>query len=989
MTDHNDLCVGIDLGTTNSVLATINEKANGDAISKVVEIFRADDMYNAVSGEVKLTKVKKPTLPSCVYYRQEKNYEPLVGDFAKMQYPLRPHLVAKSIKSQMGRPQVEGLSPDIPDKTPAQISSRILKHMLREASKVYRCEITDAVITVPANFDSAMCKATRDAAELAGIKVKNEDGSERAVLLSEPNAVIYDLINQIRNGEISSRILDLSEKKRVLVFDLGGGTLDITMHEIQRREGMEDVLKVNEIATNRYTLLGGDDFDEEIAKVMYKRYLKQFSSHPEVVLKLRQEEKVIMPQLRVYAEHLKLELNERCGEDYSSGWDDDDEEIEITTGGNMGGIGYSYDDTFTKEEVEEILSTFMASDLTFYDYKKINHITNTRNIIYPILDVLYKASKKLGTENVIVDAVIVNGGMSKFYMITDRLKEFFGFEPIVALDPDQAVARGAAVYHYYLHKYEQMQDDMKLVGAEEVLENISDEKENVQKSNLTPEMLENYVQSESFRKDCEFVSKTLNVTPEQVASNFLKKMADKSIDTTIKEQETPKKLVRPMAIQWGNNILNDSLYLGVKNGAVHMIIPTGAELPYTSTVMTGFKIEPGQNKIAIPIKSQNLDGSYRTIANGNISFKQNYPNGAFIAFMIHMGSNKVITMKAWTSKDAGGSKKLEEGYVEIAIDNSERSKIKAKFIAPSGAKLQPKAEINNMLQLCQNHERCRQKQEKSNLSKRISNAVSNICNAGNKEDFSEAVLEGFSNTSSEEPRLRLFIIARKLAHTWTEAEKKKLATICMTQLSADLHGFSIGGAKVTTNIQAILALSVCGSLEQLSALATLHEYPRYLQACLYTHAKTRTDLPWLLEEFEKDVNQVLQNFGSNLQFSSYAIGIALKKDGIRILSAEAEEKVVKNLCKVIRTGSLKLEELICCILALGCICDQRQQETEMRWTVINEALEVICDIASYYTVLTTMKCEKAREVVKKMIQGDCLNAEEEQFLLTKLEKDIK
>ena len=405
--------------------------------------------------------------------------------------------------------------------------------------------------------------------------------------------------------------------------------------------------------------------------------------------------------------------------------------------------------------------------------------------------------------------------------------------------------------------------------------------------------------------------------------------------------------------------------------------------------MTGFKIEPGQNKIAIPIKSQNLDGSYRTIANGNISFKQNYSNGAFIAFMIHMGSNKVITMKAWTSKDAGGSKKIEEGYVEISIDNSERSKIKAKFIAPSGAKLQPKAEINNMLQLCQNQERCRQGQEKSNLSKRIANAVSNICNAGNKEDFAEAVLEAFSNTSSEEPRLRLFIIARKLAHTWTESEKKKLATICMTQLSADLHGFSIGGAKVTTNIQAILALSVCGSLEQLSAIATLHEYPRYLQACLYTHAKTRTDLPWLLEEFEKDVNQVLKNFGSNLQFSSYAIGVALRKDGIRILSAEAEEKVVKNLCKVIRTGNLKVEELICCILALGCICDQRQQETQMRWIVINEALEVIREIDSYYTVLTTMKCEKAREVVKKMINGDCLNEEEEQFLLTKLEKDIK
>ena len=85
--EHNDLCVGIDLGTTNSVLATINEKPNGDAVSKVVEIARATDMYNAVSGEVKLTKMKKPTLPSCVYYRQEKSYEPLVGTLRKCSIP--------------------------------------------------------------------------------------------------------------------------------------------------------------------------------------------------------------------------------------------------------------------------------------------------------------------------------------------------------------------------------------------------------------------------------------------------------------------------------------------------------------------------------------------------------------------------------------------------------------------------------------------------------------------------------------------------------------------------------------------------------------------------------------------------------------------------------------------------------------------------------------------------------------------------------------
>ncbi len=928
---HNDLCVGIDLGTTNSVLATINEKPNGDAVSKVVEIFRAVDMYNTMSGDAKLTKMKRPTLPSCVYYRQENGYEPLVGDFAKIQYPLRSHLVAKSIKSQMGRPLAEGLSPDIPDKTPAEISARILKHMLREASKIYKCEITDAVITVPANFDSAMCKATRDAAELAGIAVKNEDGSERPVLLSEPNAVIYDLINQIHNGEISSRILDLTEKKRVLVFDLGGGTLDITMHEIKRREGLEEVLKVDEIATNRYTLLGGDDFDEEIAKAMYGRYLKQFSSHPEVVAKLRKETRVIMPQLRVYAEHLKLDLNEHCGEDYSSGWDDEDDEIALPIGGNMGGIGYSYDDTFTKEEVENILGTFMAPELVFEDYKRIGGITETRNIIYPILDVLHKASKQLGVEDVRVDAVIVNGGMSKFYMVTDRLKEFFGFEPIVALDPDQAVARGAAVYHYYLHKYGQMQDDMRMLG--------------------------------------------------EAGLSMGGALEGKGRLQAPKAAAGP---IAPMAIQWGNTILNDSLYLGVKNGAVHMIIPTGAALPYTSSVMTGFKVEPGQSMIAIPIKSRNLDGSYRIIANGNISFKQRYKDGAFVAFMIHMGSNKVITMKAWTSKDVAGNQKIEEGYVEIAIDNSERSRIRAKFMPPSGSSLRPKEEVNNVLQLCQNFDKSRNKQEKNSIAKRVSLCVSNICNAGNKKDFAGAILDAITNTSSEGARQRLFVIARRIGHTWSESEKRRLAVACMGQISADLYGLSIGGPKVTTNIQAIYTLSMCANNDQLARLSALHASSRYLQACLYTHAKTRTALEWLQEEFYKDAGQSMRHMGSNIQFSSHAVGVAFRKDGGGPVPQKDRGKIVKKLCTVIRAGNLTAEELVNCILALGWICDQRQFP-EMETEILQDAQDAIRYIDDYYSRQTLLKVGRSREVAVKMINGDLLDKDEENFLLTKLE----
>lgn len=942
LAEHNDLCVGIDLGTTNSVLATINEKPNGDVVSKVVEISRGVDMYNAVTGDVKLTTMKKPTLPSCIYYRQEKNYEPIVGDFAKMQYPLRPHLVAKSIKSQMGNPLAEGLAPDIPDKTPAEIAARTLKHMIKETSKVYRCEITDAVITVPANFDPAMCKATRDAAELAGIKVRNSDGSERPVLLSEPNAVIYDLINQIRNGEISSHILDLSTPKRVLVFDLGGGTLDITMHEIKRRDGKGDVLKVDEIATNRYTRLGGDDFDVEIAKEMFARYLKQYEKHADVVHKLRQNEKVIMAQLVAFAEQLKLEVNERCSEDYDSGWDDPDDEIDFPVGGNMGGIGYSYDDTFTREEVESILSGFMAKELSYNDYKHIDKITNTGNMIYPVLDVLKKASEKLGTEDVIVDAVIVNGGMSKFYMVTDRLKEFFGFEPIVALDPDQAVARGAAVYHYYLHKFEEMQDDMKLLGDTDGI---------------------------------------------PAGSTAAEKGFEKSRDV-FGQKTALKPAAANMAIQWGSNILNDSLYLGIKNGAVHKIIPTGAELPYTSDIMTGFRIEPGQNIISIPIKSRNIDGTYRTISSGNISFRQRYENGAYVAFRIHMGSNKVITMKAWTSKDPDGIAKIEEGYADIAIDNSEKSRTKTKFMAPSGMNLQPKAEINNMLQLCSNFQKARNKTEKSHISKRIAASATSICNAGNKDEFADVILEALMSESCEEARQRLFIISRKICSFWNDEKRRRLAAMCMSQISAELSGFPAGGAKTSTNIQAVYTLSACAGEAQMTKLEALHDTSRFLQACLYAHAKTGTGINWLQEQFFADARNVERGRGSNIQFSSHSIGVALRKtgEGVNLVSVEEEKKIVQELCGLIRTGNLSSEELTCCILALGCICDARNGEAAVDTEIRKDVISAIRDAQDFNSDLVMQRQDKCREVALKMINGDILNTDEERFLLTRLEK---
>lgn len=933
--EHNDLCVGIDLGTTNSVLATVNLKANGDIVSKVVDLPRAVDVYNSAAGKARLNTQKKPLLPSCVYYREEHGYEPLVGDFAKNQYALRPHLVAKSIKSQMGSAHAEGLADEIMDKTPAQVSARILQHMLREASKIYRTEIKDAVITVPANFDSVMCQATRDAAALAGIQVTNKDGSERPVLLSEPNAVIYDLINQVQNGEISNHIIDLNSEKNVLVFDLGGGTLDITMHKIKRREDCPDVLKVDEIATNRYTLLGGDDFDQAIANVMFEHYQKQYATYPEVVRKLQQEKKAIMPQLLNYAEELKLELSERQRADSDYAADDDfswyDEKFDV--GGNMGGIGYSYDDSFTQEDVEKILLPFMGQSLQFADYKKIDSLQDTKNIIYPILDVLQKSAAKLGDE-LKVDAVIVNGGMSKFYMVINRLREFFGLEPIVALDPDQAVARGAAVYHYYLHKYaQQMQEDMRMVGAD---------------------------------------APALQPLPGKAA-------APKAAAAAAQQRA---------AIEWGKNILNDSLYLGMRDGAVQELVAGGTDLPYQSDYIKGFQLLPDKAEIAIPIKRRTFGDTYQTIGNGHLKLKHGYKDGAYVAIRVLMGSNKVLSMEMLLSSDVDMHQILEQKTAEIVIggDNPDAPATKLKFNPPAGTKLNVHNELHGLQTLCDRKYTAKGNAQKDVINK-LSQRTSSIAAAGNKAEFARPLLEMLCYTNNDELRLRLFTIARKHVAYWTEQQRQKLANECLNQLQGVLQGFPGYGLKINVNIQAIYTLGCCGSKEQVAKVQPLAAENRYYTASLYALGKSRVAGSFVQEVFQRDA--YCESNKCNLQVTAHALGMALRlEDGGREAGLDVDQ-AVKDLCFIINNRTVLdvnySSEIVCCLIALAYACDQRFGGNTVSAASMELARQTLANLNRNYSTEVMMRLAKAAGVAYKMLDGESLSEDEEEFLLKKLE----
>lgn len=956
----NNLCIGIDLGTTNSVLAIVNQKPNGDLVSKVIKLPRIVDIHS-IGGKTMPIFEKKELLPSCIYYDEDNNYTPIVGDFAKRRFSVRPHLVAKSIKSHMGEQDTSnlGFAEEIPDKTPAAIASQILKHILNMARKQFHHEITEAVITVPANFDSMMVKATRDAAEMAGIKVFNNDGSERPILLEEPKAVMYDLINQAVNGELPNCVIDFSEKKNVMVFDLGGGTLDITLHEVKKRDDHPEIIKVNDIATNRYTLLGGDDFDKALAGEMYKRFLDsdQFKSHPDIIKKLKNDKKSIMGQLTSKAEELKRDLSASKSDDMTamnnSGWgwgNEEDNDNVYPVGLLVSTTGYAYDDTFTKVEIENVFEKFMGRNLKFDDYKrldKLDVLTNTNNIIYPILDVLNKASNKLGVADVKIDAVILNGGMSNFYMIKDRLTELFGFEPIEATDLDQAVARGAAIYHYYLKKdTEALSDDMIKVGAESV------------KKDTTCKKL-----------DFTDVS-NVNISKEKVLS-----------------------IKKPTPIEWGRNILNDSLYLGNANGNQTEIISTGTELPYSSELMKGFQLLPNKTvaRIDIPIRVRDSikNNEYRTIASGTINFKRKYPDGAYVLLKVDMSASKIITMKAWTCEDIEGTQIIEEGSTDIGISNDNSKRQKNKLLSPQGSPLKAQPALDVLRDYCQKFEKSNNK-SKSIIAAKIKAHIAQIYMASNPEDFAEPLLNSISFSFCEEYTCRCLIIARKIGVYWQEKECARLAKICIDILSPELQGIDlkglVRGPVINTRIQAIYALSMCGNESDLEIIRKLRSNHNYLNASLYTLGKRHFDIDWLLKQLEKDCFALHDHREyRNLQNSAHAIGLAFNNyltNGNNLL--EKRNISAKLLQQALEENNISGTETICCILAIGCVCDQRY-ENSMDSKILNDVAETLRSVENYAYPEDLNACIKARDIAYKMLEGIELDKIEEQFLLKKLD----
>ena len=346
--------VGIDLGTTNSVVSVLE---GGEPVV----------IANAEGSR---------TTPSVVAFA--KNGEVLVGQSAKNQAVTNVDRTIRSVKRHMG----EDWTVDVDDKkyTPQEISARTLQKLKRDAEAYLGEDVTEAVITVPAYFEDAQRQATKEAGQIAGLEVLR--------IVNEPTAAA------LAYG------LDKNENEEtILVFDLGGGTFDVSLLEIG--DGVVEVL-----ATAGDNELGGDDWDNRIVDWL----VDKFKSQNGVDLS---KDKMAMQRLREAAEKAKIELSSAQQASINLPY--------ITVDSEKNPL--FLDETLTRTEFQKI-----TSDL----------LDRTKS---PFNQVVKDAGMSVGD----IDHVVLVGGSTRMPAVTDLVKELTGKEPNKSVNPDEVVALGAAL----------------------------------------------------------------------------------------------------------------------------------------------------------------------------------------------------------------------------------------------------------------------------------------------------------------------------------------------------------------------------------------------------------------------------------------------------------------------------------------------------------------------------------------------------------------
>ncbi len=344
--------IGIDLGTTNSCVSVME---GGEAVV----------IANAEGAR---------TTPSVVAFT--KDGERMVGQVAKRQAITNPDRTIMSIKRQMGTDHKVKI--DDKSYTPQQISAMILQKLKADAEAYLGHPVTEAVITVPAYFTDAQRQATKDAGKIAGLDVKR--------IINEPTAAA------LAYG------IDKENDQKILVYDLGGGTFDVSI--IEMGDGVQEVL-----ATAGNNKLGGDDFDERIINHLVTEFKKDSGID-------LSGDKMAMQRLKEAAEKAKIEL---------SGMTTANVNLPFITADASG--PKHLDITITRAKFNEL----------------------TADLVEKSMAPLRQAMSDAGLKPSDIHKVLLVGGSTRIPAVQDAVKEFMGKEPFKGINPDECVAVGASI----------------------------------------------------------------------------------------------------------------------------------------------------------------------------------------------------------------------------------------------------------------------------------------------------------------------------------------------------------------------------------------------------------------------------------------------------------------------------------------------------------------------------------------------------------------
>lgn len=367
--------IGIDLGTTNSAVAYMTGG-------------KSDVIANSEGNR---------TTPSVVAIN--KKGERLVGQVAQRQRVTNPKNTVYGIKRLIGRKYSDeeiqrdikimpyeivkkgdgvAVKMDGKDYTPEEVSAMTLSKLKADAESYFGEKVTEAVITVPAYFNDSQRQATKDAGKIAGLEVKR--------IINEPTAAA------LAYG------LDSKKEEKIVVFDLGGGTFDVSVLELG-----DGVFEVK--STNGDTHLGGEDFDNRIVN----HFLDVFKNNEGIDLK---DDKAAMQRLKDEAEKAKKELSTVKETEIN---------LPFLTADAEGPKHFEY--KLTRSKLEELI----------------------KDLIDRLADPVNKALKDAKLKAGDIDEIVLVGGMTRMPIVVEKVKELFGKEPLKGVNPDEVVAMGAAI----------------------------------------------------------------------------------------------------------------------------------------------------------------------------------------------------------------------------------------------------------------------------------------------------------------------------------------------------------------------------------------------------------------------------------------------------------------------------------------------------------------------------------------------------------------